>query len=151
MKAFFKSFGYAGRGIWAAVRTERNLRFDLCAAAYVLLASLFYGFGPVEYALLFLCVGGVIGLELMNSAIERAVDAPDPAHWLAAGSAKDVAAGAVLAFGAAAAAVGLALFWQPTVLKTIPGWFLARPAALAAAIGSLPLAWYFIFKSGRKG
>ena len=48
MRSFFKGFGYAGQGIVAAVKAERNLRFHICAAAYVLLLSLFYPFGPVE-------------------------------------------------------------------------------------------------------
>ena len=101
MRRFFAGFGYAAQGFWAAVKEERNLRFHLCAGAYVLLASLFYSFSAVEYALLFLCIGGVIALELVNSAIERSVESPDPAHWRAAGGAKDMAAGAVLTFSIA--------------------------------------------------
>lgn len=42
MRRFFAGFGYAAQGFWAAVKEERNLRFHLCAGAYVLLASLFY-------------------------------------------------------------------------------------------------------------
>ena len=106
MRRFFAGFGYAAKGFWAAVKEERNLRFHLCAGAYVLLASLFYSFSAVEYALLFLCIGGVIALELVNSAVERSVESPDPAHWRAAGGAKDMAAGAVLVFSIASAAVG---------------------------------------------
>ena len=35
-------------------------------------------------------------MELMNSAVERAVDKPDTTHWWSAGAAKDMAAGGVL-------------------------------------------------------
>ncbi|MBM6901357.1 diacylglycerol kinase, partial [Gemmiger formicilis] len=31
----------------------------------------------VEWALIILCIAAVLGMELMNSAIERAVDKPD--------------------------------------------------------------------------
>ncbi|HJA24644.1 MAG TPA: diacylglycerol kinase family protein [Candidatus Fournierella merdigallinarum] len=150
MRRFLAGFGYAAQGFWAAVKEERNLRFHLCAAVYALLASLFYPFGAVEYALLFVCIGGVIALELTNSAIERAVESPDPAHWRAAGGAKDMAAGAVLVFSIAAAAVGVALFWQPRVLAGIPAWFLKHPWALAALAASLALAWFFVFWPERK-
>ena len=141
MRAFIASFGYAARGVGRAVQAERNFRFELCAAVYVLLACPFFGFAPAEWALVFLCIGGVLALELMNSAIERAVEDPDPAHWRPAGAAKDMAAGAVLAAGLAALAAGLALF----------GWFAARPAALAALAASLPAAGWFVFGMGKKG
>lgn len=94
LRRFLRGFHYAASGIWAALRAERNLRFHLCAAVYVLLFSRFYSFGRLEYALLFLCIGGVMSLELANSAVERAVDRPDAEHWAAAGLAKDMAAGA---------------------------------------------------------
>ncbi len=93
LRKFIRGFRYAGQGIAAALQQERNLRFHVCAAAYVLAFSRFYRFTAVEYALLAVCIAGVISLELVNSAIERAVDRPDAAHWAAAGAAKDMAAG----------------------------------------------------------
>ena len=45
---FVDSFLYAAQGIRTAVREERNMRFHLCAAFYVYLFSLFYGFGKTE-------------------------------------------------------------------------------------------------------
>ena len=89
---FVDSFLYAAQGIRTAVREERNMRFHLCAAFYVYLFSLFYGFGKTEYILITLMVCGVLALELVNSAIERAVDKPDTTHWWTAGAAKDMAA-----------------------------------------------------------
>ena len=153
MHRFFAGFGYAAQGFCAAVKEERNLRFHLCAGAYVLAASLFYPFGPVEYGLLFLAIGGVIALELVNSAIERSVDAPDPAHWRTAGGAKDMAAGAVLVYSIAAALLGFALFWQPPVIKAALAWFMQNPWAAALAAASLVPAWWFVFgpERNRKG
>ena len=60
MRAFIASFGYAARGVGRAVQAERNFRFELCAAIYVLLACPFFGFAPAEWALVFLCIGGVL-------------------------------------------------------------------------------------------
>lgn len=127
------------------------MRVHLCVACYVLLFSLFYPFGVVEYALLFLCIGGVIALELVNTAIEQAVGQPDPAHWRAAGTAKDAAAGAVLVYSIASAAVGIALFWQPTVLKQIFHWFSVHFIAFILLLASVFLSIHFIFKTKRKG
>lgn len=151
IKKFFKGFVYAGQGIWSAVKAERNLRFHICAAFYVLLLSLFYPFGAAEYSILFLSIGGVMAMELMNSAIERAVDTPDPAHWLTAGGAKDMAAGGVLVFSLAAAASGVALFCKKTQLKAMLAWFIARPLALLALAATLPCAYWFVFKFKMKG
>lgn len=151
LKAFAAGFGYAAKGVWTALQSERNMRVHTCVGFYVLLFSLFYPFGAVEYAVLFLCIGGVIALELVNSAIEQAVEQPDPAHWRAAGSAKDMAAGAVLVFSIAAAAVGIALFWQPTVLLSIQRWFLSHPISLILLVGSVLLSIHFIFNTKKKG
>ena len=151
MRRFFAGFGYAAQGFWAAVKEERNLRFHLCAGAYVLLASLFYPFGAVEYALLFLCIGGVIALELVNSAIERSVESPDPAHWRAAGGAKDMAAGAVLVFSIGCAVCGAVLFWDVAAFRRMFAFFAARPLLAVLLAASLAVAWQFIFGKRKEG
>ncbi|MBQ8646708.1 MAG: diacylglycerol kinase family protein [Oscillospiraceae bacterium] len=145
MRRFLRGFGYAGQGIAAALREERNFRFHLCAAAYVLAFGRFYPFGRTEWALLFLCIAGVIALELVNSAVERAVDRPDEAHWSAAGAAKDMAAGAVLVFSIGAAAVGVSLFWQPDVLHEIWLWLWEVPLRAVGLALSFAAAVLFVF------
>lgn len=144
MRRFIRGFRYAWAGIAAAVRTERNFRFHLCAGAYVLWFSQYYRFTRAEYALLALCIGGVMALELVNSAVERAVDRPDVAHWRAAGSAKDMAAGAVLVFSLAAAVVGVCLFGDLAVLGRIVRLYAGSPPALAALLLSALVAVWFI-------
>ena len=145
LRKFIRGFRYAGQGIAAALQQERNLRFHVCAAAYVLAFSRFYRFTAVEYALLAVCIAGVISLELVNSAIERAVDRPDAAHWAAAGAAKDMAAGAVLAGSLGAAAVGVLLFWNPAVVRQIVQLHLAQPRRMAVLLVSLAAAYGFVF------
>ncbi len=144
MRRFIRGFRYAWAGIAAAVRTERNFRFHLCAGAYVLWFSRYYAFTRVEYALLALCIGGVMAMELMNSAVERAVDKPDVAHWRAAGSAKDMAAGGVLVFSIAAAAVGVCLFGDWAALCRIARLYAGSPPALAALLLSAAAAVWFV-------
>ena len=91
---FARGFVYAYNGIRAAIREERNFRFHLCAAFYAFVAACWAEMPAVEVALIALCVAAVLALELVNSAIERAVDKPDTTHWWTAGAAKDMAAGA---------------------------------------------------------
>ena len=145
---FFKSFGWAGQGFVSAVRQERNLRFDLCAAVYAYAFSLFYRFSALEYAVLSGFVFGVIALELVNSAIERAVDCAEPRKNERARNAKDMAAGGVLAFCLGAVVAGVALFWDVTVFAAIGAWFAARPWMLALLALSLAAAFCFVFLYG---
>lgn len=142
--SFAASFRYAAQGIRAALREERNLRFHLCAACYVYLFSLFYPFGRTEYLLITLMVCGVPALELVNSAIERAVDKPDREHDAAAGAAKDMAAGAVLVFSIGCAACGVVLFLDFEVLGDILAFFVQYPLAAVLLAVSLAAAWRFI-------
>jgi diacylglycerol kinase len=102
---FFRSFRYAGAGVWRSIRSQRNLRFHLCATVFAhwlgILAQLERG----ELALISLCCGVVIGLELMNTAIEAACDRISPEEHPLIRNAKDAAAGGVLMAAVSAAAV----------------------------------------------
>lgn len=73
---FVDSFLYAAQGIRTAVREERNMRFHLCAAFYVYLFSLFYGFGKTEYILITLMVCGVWRWSLSTPAWSARWSAP---------------------------------------------------------------------------
>ncbi len=146
---FLSSFRYAANGIYTALQQERNLRFHLCTAVYVLLFSLFYDFNRAEYGVLILAICGVMAMELVNSAIERTVENPEPARWRTAGVVKDMAAGAVLVFSIGAAAYGLLLFVQPQILLAIVVWFFQRPLAAVVLLASFVLAWLFIFHPKR--
>ncbi len=146
--SFIAGFRYALQGIGLAVRQERNFRFHLAAAFYVYVFSLFYRFSGLEYMLITALVGGVLALELVNSAVERAVDNPRPENDRAAGAAKDLAAGAVLVFALAAAVCGFWLFWRPVVLAQILSFFTARPFWALGLLISLGLSYWFVFRLG---
>ncbi len=146
MGRFFMGFVYAARGIVQCVRQERNFRFHLCAAALVFfLAARYYGFDAVRWAILFLTVFGVLALEAVNSAVERAVGLPDEKHDALAGQAKDVAAGAVMLFSAGAVCVGAVLFWQPAVFRQIAADWAAHPVVPVVMALFLALAFVFVF------
>ena len=142
---FVDSFLYAAQGIRTAVREERNMRFHLCAAFYVYLFSLFYGFGKTEYILITLMVCGVLALELVNSAIERAVDKPDTTHWWTAGAAKDMAAGAVLVMAIGTVIVAVCLFGPRLGVLWVA--FTARWTRPVGILLSLLIFSKFIFQS----
>ncbi|MET4105898.1 diacylglycerol kinase family protein [Hymenobacter sp. UYP22] len=104
------SFGYAFRGVWAALRTEVHLWFHAAATVVVVGLGLYLGLARWEWAAVALAVGAVWCAELVNTAIEAVVNLVSPDYHPLAGRAKDVAAGAVLVMALAALVVGLLVF-----------------------------------------
>lgn len=147
---FGRGFVYAWNGICAAVREERNFRFHLCAAVYVFAASWLAELDRQSVALLALCVFSMLGMELMNSAVERAVDKPDTTHWWSAGAAKDMAAGGVLATAVGTVVVGVCLFGRAETLRLLWARVTASPACILCWCVSLVAAYWFIFRFCKK-
>ncbi|MNO62416.1 Undecaprenol kinase [compost metagenome] len=118
MKPSFKwsdTFRYALEGIVVSLKTQRNLRFHIVAAVFVMLAALFFDLPLRDIALLLLVIGFVISAELFNTAIEAVVDLVTPEWHSLAKMAKDAAAGAVLIAACFAVLIGIVLFYEPVV------------------------------------
>ena len=73
IKRFLKSAGYAVDGFLLGVREERNVRIDLVAMIVVLRLALFYDFDRTQWAVVISLVFLIPSLELLNTAVERAV------------------------------------------------------------------------------
>ena len=106
----YKSFGYAFRGIWATIRSERNIKIHCAVAALVVVFGLWLGLSKMEWMICFILFGQVISLELVNTALEAVVDLVTQEWKPLAGKAKDAAAGAVLVSAIFAAVIGLMIF-----------------------------------------
>lgn len=145
LKRFAKGFGYAFSGIIASVKSERNLRFHLCAAFYVILFMSFYELTKCEKAVIFVAIGSVIGFELLNTAVERCVDLLSPKYHPIAKKAKDAAAGAVLCLTFFVVAVGIVFFWDLKVFDEIFRFFSGNIIALIGLIISAVIWFFFIF------
>ncbi|UFS69066.1 diacylglycerol kinase [Geomonas sp. RF6] len=100
---FIDSVNCAIEGILYAARTQKHMRKHFLTALVVLLAALFLKVSVAEFTLLALSVSFVLFAELLNTAVEVAVDMISPEYHPMAKIAKDVAAGAVLvaSFGTA--------------------------------------------------
>ena len=142
---FFQSFKYAFKGLIHCIKNERNMRFHLCAAFYVLIFMRFYDFTRAESILIYAVIALVIALEALNTAVEAIVDLVSPEHTKLAGIAKDCAAGAVLAAAVGAAFIGAVLFWNVEVFERIGRYFAENTGMLILLIVSLILWTAFIF------
>jgi diacylglycerol kinase (ATP) len=105
-----QSFNYATEGVIHALRTQRNLWIHFAIAAAVLIAALAFGVSKLELMVLLLAITFVLVAELVNTAIEAAVDVASTAFDPMAKLAKDMAAGAVLIAALNAVAVGYLVF-----------------------------------------
>jgi diacylglycerol kinase len=118
--AFLRSFVYAGAGLWEALRTQRNMRVHAAAALLAVLLGVVLRISPVEFAVVFLAIGGVLVAEMINTVAEAVVDLATREYHPLARVAKDVAAGAVLLSAIIAVIVALFIYLPP--LLHLVGW-----------------------------
>ena len=105
------SFNYAIEGIVYTLKTQRNMRVHVAVAFAVLAASLFFRIGRFEFIAVGFAVTFVLVTELLNTAIEAAVDVAIQGFDPLAKVAKDVAAGAVFIAAINAVVVGYVVFF----------------------------------------
>ena len=112
-KNFNSSFKNARKGMRLVLKSERNIRAHMVIALFVLLLAILFGFRPIEICVLLLTIGMVIIAEMLNTAIEFALDATFRNKYSAmVGMAKDISAGAVMVASVLSVAIGLILFGQ---------------------------------------
>jgi diacylglycerol kinase (ATP) len=104
------SFNYAFEGIIHALRTQRNMRIHFGAAAVVLVLAVAVGVPKLEFIALLISITFVLIAEMLNTAIEGAIDVSTTTFDPMAKLTKDVAAGAVLIATVNALAVGYLVF-----------------------------------------
>lgn len=86
---------YAINGLKIAIQTERNIKIHVCASITVIVSGFILKLSFMEWAILTLTMGAVISMEMMNTALEKALNHLEPSHQPLIGIAKDMAAGAV--------------------------------------------------------
>jgi diacylglycerol kinase (ATP) len=100
-----QSFNHAFQGLIIAVRHQRNMRIHLTVAVGVLLAAILLDVTRLEMVAILVAITFVLVMELINSAVEAAVDLLTDRFDPRAKAAKDMAAGAVLVAAVNALAV----------------------------------------------
>ena len=118
MLRFLRSFRFAGRGILAAFSSENNCRIQVAIAVVVVGLSFYLRLSPLEWAVVVICIGLVVGLEMVNSAIEKTCDRitreqDDYVRYI-----KDMAAGAVLWVSICSAVAGAVIF-IPKIIQSL--------------------------------
>ena len=108
--AFLRGFTHAFRGIWIALKSQRNLRIHAVATVFGGGLGLGLKIDPWEWCVVILSCGLVWMAELVNTSIEWLADRVTMERDESIRNIKDTAAGAVLAASMTAAAAGALVF-----------------------------------------
>src|ERR1700753_786027 len=104
------SFNYAVEGVIHVLRTQRNMRIHFAVAFIVLVVALVINVSKFELIALLISITFVLIAEMLNTAVEAAIDIATTSFDPMAKLAKDIAAGAVLIASVNALAVGYLVF-----------------------------------------
>lgn len=118
MKKRLMSFKFAWEGLQSTYATQPNFRIHLACALVVIVAGKLTGLTAIEWCVMVISIGAVLGAELFNTAIETIVNVISPQYHPHAKIIKDASAGAVLVIAVSAFAIGCIIF-IPKVLPDI--------------------------------
>jgi diacylglycerol kinase (ATP) len=113
-----ESFNNSIEGVVHVLRTQRNMRIHFAIAVAVLAVAAAVGVSKLELIALFLAIAFVLVAEMINTAVESAIDVSTTAFDPMAKLAKDIAAGAVLIASVNAVAIGYLVFAGKAADKT---------------------------------
>lgn len=142
-KAILRGFGYAFCGIFRTVKEERNFRIHLVAVLFVSWFAVLYEVTAGQALVLILFFSAVLALELLNTAVENAVDLITTERCPLAKKAKDAAAGAVLVT-AIGSVVGAAVLFRDPARWALVGEKLTSPIRLACFVFLAVLSLFFV-------
>lgn len=129
---FIDSIRFACRGIADALSKEPHLRIHGVAAALVVVLGTLLELPAHDLLLLLVAIALVLITELLNTAVELAVDVASPTFHPVARRAKDIAAGAVLVAAITSAVIGGVILIPHLLRALFTTPFSARSASLAA-------------------
>lgn len=115
-----EKFRNAFAGIYWGAIGESSFAVHCLAALVVLVLGSIFQCESWEWCVLLLCIGGVVALELMNSAVEHLAKGlcSEQNKWV--GQALDIASGSVLCFSLFTVGVG-GLIFLPKLMEWLWG------------------------------
>ncbi|NAS13050.1 diacylglycerol kinase family protein [Poritiphilus flavus] len=105
-----KSVGYALKGAILLIRTEGSIKIQVFITLLVTAAGFYYNISATEWILQILAIALVLGIEGLNTAVEKTSDYIQPEFDDKIGFIKDISAGAVMLVSIAATIVGLIIY-----------------------------------------
>ncbi len=109
-----RSFVHAWNGVKYFVRTEPKALIHFTVYAFAIGLAIYLDISHSDWALLTLSMGGLLAMELVNTALEELCDFLHPEIHPSIKVVKDISSGAVLVIAIATAIVSLTIF-QPYI------------------------------------
>lgn len=110
MQHWINKFHCAVRGLFLGVRGQSSFAVHFVVAAAVIVAAILLRCDLWQWCTLLLCIALVLGLEYINSAIERLAKGLCTSHNEEVGAALDIASAAVLVVSLVSVVVGALIF-----------------------------------------
>lgn len=105
-----KSVGFAVKGALKLITTEHSVMVQSSLAVLMTVAGFYFKIDRYEWMMQILAFGLVLGIESLNTAVEKIADFIHPEYHERIGFIKDIAAGAVMFAALAAIAIGLLIY-----------------------------------------
>lgn len=115
--SLIQNFKFAYEGVMVGISRGRNIKIMISIGIIAILTGFLVGLSLNSWAVLVLTIAVVLGLEMLNTALEAVVDLVSPNFNEKAKIAKDMAAGAVLFVSVASVIIGILLF-LPKLLQS---------------------------------
>ncbi|RAR69972.1 diacylglycerol kinase family protein [Flavobacterium aciduliphilum] len=106
----FKSVGFALKGALKLISTEHSVMVQSSIALLMVVAGFYYHISHEEWLIQTLAIGLVLGIEGLNTAVEKIADFIHPEYHEKIGFIKDIAAGAVFFAAATAICIGCIIY-----------------------------------------
>lgn len=121
-QGFNNTFKNARKGLNLALKSEVNIRVHVSVATLVIFLAFLLKFSAVEFCILLFVIALVIVTEMLNTAIEFALDSIyHNKYSRMVGMAKDISAGAVMFATFTSIFVGVILFGSKLLqILTVP-------------------------------
>jgi len=110
----FKSVGFAFKGAIKLISTEHSIMVQTSVAVLLVIAGFYFDISHEEWLIQTLAIGLVLGIEGINTAVEKVADFIHPEFHERIGFIKDISAGAVF-FAAMAALAIFSIIYIPKI------------------------------------
>lgn len=98
------------RGAILLIRTEGSIKVQVFLVLLITAAGFYYEISNIEWILQIFAFALVLGIEALNTAVEKLSDFVQPEFDARIGFIKDISAGAVMLVSIAACIVGLIIY-----------------------------------------
>ena len=109
---FYRSFLNSINGVFWMLKSERNFQLEIFGLLINVFLIVFLKLNSLDTALILIVSFAVLGLEIVNTAVEKICDIIQPEYDERIKIIKDIAAGAVVLMSFAAVCVGILVYWK---------------------------------------